>query len=442
MSKITLAPLANLTNETTAVATINSNNQAIQDAIDTLLSRDGATPNSMASNLDMNSYRIQNLPEAIDASEPVRKGDVNAMIAVQASTTKWYYGTDIPASSQYNTGDFYLRTTTSDVYTKSNSTTWTLIGNFKGATGATGPSGSGSGDMLKATYDTNNNGIVDAAASVPWSGVTSTPTTLSGYGITSVPFSTLTSKPTTISGYGITDAQPLNSKLTDIAAQTWAADTFPYYTSASTSATSPITAAGRALLDDADAATQRTTLGLGTIALRNTITTGDITNAAVTLPKLDSTGLVGQVLTAQGSGLAPVWANPSGGAGGSAAYTLLGTVTATTGLATVSLSPVTLTSYVKLYVVLSTVKLSAAGTVRLNNIVMTPASGTAAALFSGWFDIDLLTNVGVGITSTAANVAPVQVLVRSGVTTATTSLTFTPSTGTFAGGTFSIYGVK
>ncbi len=34
---------------------------------------------------------------------------------------------------------------------------------------------SGTGDMLKSTYDTNNDGIVDAAASVPWSGVTGAP---------------------------------------------------------------------------------------------------------------------------------------------------------------------------------------------------------------------------------------------------------------------------
>lgn len=43
---------------------------------------------------------------------------------------------------------------------------------------------SGNGDMTKAVYDTNDDGIVDAAESVPWSGVTSKPTTVAGYGIT------------------------------------------------------------------------------------------------------------------------------------------------------------------------------------------------------------------------------------------------------------------
>lgn len=42
---------------------------------------------------------------------------------------------------------------------------------------APGGGGSGSGDMLKSVYDTNNSGVVDAAESVPWSGVGSKPST-------------------------------------------------------------------------------------------------------------------------------------------------------------------------------------------------------------------------------------------------------------------------
>ena len=37
--------------------------------------------------------------------------------------------------------------------------------------------GDSSGDMLKSTYDTNNDGIVDVAASAPWSGITGKPST-------------------------------------------------------------------------------------------------------------------------------------------------------------------------------------------------------------------------------------------------------------------------
>lgn len=47
---------------------------------------------------------------------------------------------------------------------------------IRGATGAAGSGGSGSGDMVKAVYDTNDNGIVDAAEAVPWAGVSDKPT--------------------------------------------------------------------------------------------------------------------------------------------------------------------------------------------------------------------------------------------------------------------------
>lgn len=51
-----------------------------------------------------------------------------------------------------------------------------------------------------------------------------------------------------------------------VAALTPAADRLPYYTSGSAAALATFTAAGRALVDDADAAAQRTTLGLGAMA--------------------------------------------------------------------------------------------------------------------------------------------------------------------------------
>lgn len=47
----------------------------------------------------------------------------------------------------------------------------------QGPQGIPGTSGSGTGDMLAATYDANANGIVDAAESVPWAGVTDKPST-------------------------------------------------------------------------------------------------------------------------------------------------------------------------------------------------------------------------------------------------------------------------
>lgn len=82
MSKLTLTTLANLQNDQTATANINNNNAAITAAFDNNLSRDGTTPNTMLSTLDMNSNRILNLPAPASNAEPVRLSDVTSTTSV------------------------------------------------------------------------------------------------------------------------------------------------------------------------------------------------------------------------------------------------------------------------------------------------------------------------------------------------------------------------
>lgn len=73
------------------------------------------------------------------------------------------------------------------------------------------------------------------------------------------------------------DVQAYDAALTSIADLGTSADKGVYFTGADTAAEFDLTAAGRALLDDADASAQRTTLGLGTAATRaaeDTLTNG------------------------------------------------------------------------------------------------------------------------------------------------------------------------
>lgn len=76
-----------------------------------------------------------------------------------------------------------------------------------------------------------------------------------------------------------TDIQAYSANLAAVAGLTLIADRLPYANGAGTLALATFTAAGRALVDDADAAAQRTTLGLGTVATLSTVTEADQTLA-------------------------------------------------------------------------------------------------------------------------------------------------------------------
>lgn len=75
--------------------------------------------------------------------------------------------------------------------------------------------------------------------------------------------------------------QPIDPQLTALAGVAAVADALPYFTSATTASVTTLTAAGRALLDDADAAAQRTTLGLGGLATLSAVGAAQITDGSV-----------------------------------------------------------------------------------------------------------------------------------------------------------------
>ena len=68
---------------------------------------------------------------------------------------------------------------------------------------------------------------------------------------------------------GLSSRQPLDATLTALAGVTAAANQLIYATGSDAFATTSLTSFGRSLIDDADAATARTTLGLGTAAVQS-----------------------------------------------------------------------------------------------------------------------------------------------------------------------------
>jgi hypothetical protein len=68
-----------------------------------------------------------------------------------------------------------------------------------------------------------------------------------------------------------TNVQAYNAKLGALSGLSASANTFPYFTGASAMAVGSVTTFGRSLIDDADASAARTTLGLGSLATANTI---------------------------------------------------------------------------------------------------------------------------------------------------------------------------
>jgi hypothetical protein len=76
MAKLIQNDIVSLTNEQSALAALNSNYAVLEAFSDTVLSRDGTTPNQMGADLDMNSNRILNLPQPTTVNEPLRLQDL------------------------------------------------------------------------------------------------------------------------------------------------------------------------------------------------------------------------------------------------------------------------------------------------------------------------------------------------------------------------------
>jgi len=182
------------------------------------------------------------------------------------------------------------------------------------------------------------------------------------------------------------------------------------------------------------------------------VTSGKLASGAATLAKLDTTGTLNYVLTAQGSGSAPVWAAASGGGG----MTLLGTITTTSG-ASQSISSLTLTDYKLVMLVFQGVSFNVSpsansyfllGQSTSDDLQITGNIDRADYIFgiatidltNGTFTFSyhnstLTSNTSSGTTGdTYSGDLP--------ITTASTSISIATNVGTFDAGSIRVYGIK
>lgn len=87
MSKITIAPIGSLVNQTSFLAQLNNALQTLANGFDDTLSRDDTAPNQMEAALDMNSHTIINLPLAVNNDEAVPLGQLKNLTAPEVHIT-------------------------------------------------------------------------------------------------------------------------------------------------------------------------------------------------------------------------------------------------------------------------------------------------------------------------------------------------------------------
>ena len=166
MAKIVLNDVGNF--NSTGLATLNNNWDLIAAALETFLSRDGTSPNSMTSDIDLNDNDLLNVG-SVDCETLTLNGEV-----FDGTAPTWVVGSGAPSSGTGDNGDMYLDGSSGDIYGPKASGAWPASAyTITGATGDTGSTGltGATGDKGWApVFSIQNNGAVRVLRLDDWVG--------------------------------------------------------------------------------------------------------------------------------------------------------------------------------------------------------------------------------------------------------------------------------